>query len=179
MPEPTPSERRDNDVTRRELIGMGSVGIVAIAVASRFALMDTGAKADESGFPVTHSDAQWRAMLAPASYAVLRKAGTERPFSSPLLAEHRKGIFSCGGCRKPLFDARTKFDSHTGWPSFWDVLPKAIARREDRSLAMVRTEVHCADCGGHLGHLFKDGPPPTGLRYCMNGVAMIFMPATA
>ena len=131
-------------MTRRELIGMGSVGIVAIAVASRFALMDKDAKADESGFPVTHSDAQWRAMLAPASYAVLRKAGTERPFSSPLLAEHRKGIFSCGGCRKALFDARTKFDSHTGWPSFWDVLPKATARREDRSLAMIRTEVHCA-----------------------------------
>ena len=108
---------------------------------------------------------------------VLREGGTEPPFSSGLLSEHRQGIFACAGCGRELFQSRTKFDSHTGWPSFWQVLPGAAIEREDDSLAMSRTEVLCAACGGHLGHLFKDGPQPTGLRYCMNGVAMTFRPA--
>ena len=166
-------------MTRRELIGMGSVGVVALAVAGRFAMVEIRPAARTDNFPVHHSDAQWRAMLGPASYHVLREAGTERPYSSPLLAEHRPGVFVCAGCGRALFPSQAKFDSHTGWPSFWKVLPGAVIQREDSSLAMSRTEILCVDCGGHLGHLFTDGPAPTGLRYCMNGVAMVFRPAKA
>ena len=166
-------------MTRRELIGMGSVGAVAVAIAGRFALMHGTAEASRGNFPVQHSDAQWRALLAPASYHVLREGATETPFTSPLLAEHRPGVFACAGCGKALFRSENKFDSHTGWPSFWQALPGAVTRRDDNSLAMSRTEVLCANCGGHLGHVFEDGPKPTGLRYCMNGVAMTFRPATA
>ena len=125
------------------------------------------------------TDEQWRAELSPEQYAVLRKASTERPGSSPLLNEHRKGTFVCAADRNPLYSSDTKFESGTGWPSFWKPLPGAIGTSTDRSLLMARTEVHCAKCGGHLGHVFKDGPPPTGLRYCMNGDAMLFVPAKA
>lgn len=125
------------------------------------------------------SDAEWRKRLSPPAYEVLRGDGTERPGSSPLNTEHRAGRFSCAGCALPLFSSTTKFDSGTGWPSFWTHLPDAITRREDRALAMTRTEVRCARCDGHLGHVFDDGPRPTGLRYCMNGVAMRFTPARA
>jgi len=166
-------------MTRREFIGMASVGVVAIAIAGRFALTEMQPDAPAERFPVQHSDAQWRSMLSPASYAVLRGGGTERPFTSPLLNEHRPGVFACAGCATAIFRSQTKYDSHTGWPSFWDVLPGSIARRDDRSLAMSRTEVRCATCGGHLGHVFDDGPQPTGLRYCMNGVAMTFKPTQA
>jgi len=166
-------------MTRRELIGMGSVGVVAIAVAGRFAVLGTRSPPQAGSFPVHHSDAQWRAMLSPASYRVLRQGATERPFSSALLSEHRQGVFACAGCDRALFRSQTKFDSHTGWPSFWEALPGAVTRRDDASLAMSRTEILCADCGGHLGHVFNDGPKPTGLRYCMNGVAMAFRPARA
>ncbi|QKS01161.1 peptide-methionine (R)-S-oxide reductase MsrB [Sphingomonas sp. CL5.1] len=123
------------------------------------------------------SDAEWRKRLSPRAYAVLRRAATEAPFSSPLNKEHRKGVFSCAGCDLPLFASATKFDSGTGWPSFYDHLPGAIAERADKSLPEERTEVHCGRCGGHLGHVFHDGPRPTGLRYCMNGVALTFHPA--
>jgi peptide-methionine (R)-S-oxide reductase len=116
-------------------------------------------------------------MLGTRRYDVLRKAATERPFSSPLLKEHRKGFFVCAGCGLPLFSASTKFESGTGWPSFWKPLPNAVVTRPDRSLLMQRTEVLCARCGGHLGHVFDDGPKPTGLRYCMNGLALNFRPA--
>jgi peptide-methionine (R)-S-oxide reductase len=128
-------------------------------------------------FAVTKTDAQWRAQLGPAAYQVLRHEDTERPYSSPLNAEHRAGAFACKGCAQPLFASRTKFESGTGWPSFWAALPNAVATTTDRSLMMTRTEVHCRRCGGHLGHLFDDGPKPTGKRYCMNGVAMTFRPA--
>lgn len=130
-------------------------------------------------FEVTKTDAEWRKILSPAAYDVLRHEGTETPYTSPLNKEHRKGIFACAGCGLDLYSSETKFESKTGWPSFWKPLPNAIGTSEDRKMFMVRTEVHCRRCGGHLGHVFKDGPPPTGLRYCMNGVAMTFKPAEA
>jgi len=128
-------------------------------------------------YPVTRSDAEWRQVLTPEQYRVLRAHGTERPGSCALLAEKRAGRFSCVGCDQPLFETTRKFESYTGWPSFDDPLPGAVETTVDRSLGMVRTEVHCANCGGHLGHVFDDGPPPTRLRYCINGVAMNFVPA--
>lgn len=128
-------------------------------------------------YQVAHTDAQWRKLLSPAAYAVLREAGTEEPFSSPLLNEHRRGIFRCAGCALPLYSSAAKYDSGTGWPSFWDHLPNSVLTAQDDSFDMRRTEVHCRRCGGHLGHVFPDGPQPTGLRYCMNGVALSFTPA--
>ncbi len=128
---------------------------------------------------MTHSDEEWRKLLTPQQYAVLRKSGTERPYSSPLNDEHRRGDFACAGCDQPLFSSTTKFDSHTGWPSFWAPIDRAVGTERDTTYGMVRTAVHCSRCGGHLGHLFDDGPKPTGLRYCMNGVAMTFKPVTA
>jgi peptide-methionine (R)-S-oxide reductase len=135
--------------------------------------------ADET-FPVTRSDAEWRALLTPAQYAILRQSATERPFTSQLLNEHRSGVFACAGCERGVFSSETKFESGTGWPSFWAPLDdKAVGTTRDTSLGMIRIAVHCAGCGGHLGHVFNDGPPVTGLRYCMNGMAMNFKPAAA
>ena len=128
-------------------------------------------------YEVTLTPAQWRARLSPAAFDVLRQEGTERPFTSPLNDQHGRGVFKCAGCALPLFASTTKFDSHTGWPSFWQPLPNAVRTTTDSSLMMQRVEVHCRRCGGHLGHVFDDGPPPTGKRYCMNGVAMTFAPA--
>jgi peptide-methionine (R)-S-oxide reductase len=129
-------------------------------------------------FAVTYTDAQWRQRLNSQQYAVLRQAATERPFTSPLLNEHRRGTFLCAGCEQQLFSSTTKFESGTGWPSFWMPLPNAVGTENDSSFGMVRTAVHCARCGGHLGHVFDDGPQPTGKRYCMNGVAMTFRPVS-
>jgi peptide-methionine (R)-S-oxide reductase len=129
-------------------------------------------------FPLEKPDAQWRAELTAEQYRVLRGHATERPFSSSLNDEKRAGTFVCAGCGQPLFSSTTKYDSGTGWPSFWEPLPGAVGTSVDRSLFMVRTEVHCSRCGGHLGHVFPDGPRPTGQRYCMNGVAMRFTPKT-
>lgn len=131
--------------------------------------------ADET-FKVTHTEDEWRQKLSPAQFQVLRKHGTERAGTSPLNQEKRPGTFMCAGCGKELFETDTKFESGTGWPSFYQPLDGAVATHEDRSFFMTRTEVHCADCGGHLGHVFEDGPRPTGLRYCMNGAAMTFKP---
>jgi peptide-methionine (R)-S-oxide reductase len=130
----------------------------------------------EETYPVQHSEAEWREKLSPAQFAVLRKHGTERAGTSPLNQEKRHGTFVCAGCGQALFDADTKFESGTGWPSFFAPLDGAVGTSEDRSLFMARTEVHCSRCGGHLGHVFPDGPRPTGQRYCMNGVAMDFEP---
>ncbi len=128
-------------------------------------------------FEVTKSPAQWRAILTPAQYAVLRDAGTEQTRSSPLNDEHRRGIYRCAGCALPVYTSQTKFESGTGWPSFTAPIKGAVRTKPDPGLFGTRTEVHCRRCGGHLGHVFDDGPPPTGQRWCMNGVAMSFTPA--
>ncbi len=128
-------------------------------------------------YPVTKSEAEWRASLSPEAFRVLRQHGTERAGTSPLNAEKRAGTFACAGCGQKLFDSDTKFESGTGWPSFFRPLEGGVGTSTDRSFFMTRTEVHCANCGGHLGHVFPDGPPPTGQRYCMNGVALRFEPA--
>jgi peptide-methionine (R)-S-oxide reductase len=133
-------------------------------------------EAPSERFPVEKPDAEWRRELAPEAYRILRQHGTERPGTSPLNREKRPGTFVCAGCGQPLFDAGTKYESGSGWPSFWAPKEGAVGTTTDRSFFMVRTEVHCAKCGGHLGHVFPDGPPPTGERYCMNGVAMRFEP---
>lgn len=127
--------------------------------------------------PLVLTDDAWRQKLSPVQYGILRHENTERPFTSALLEEHRAGIFSCAGCDLPLFDAATKFDSHTGWPSFYAAIPGHLGTKVDNSLLESRTEYHCARCGGHHGHLFNDGPLPTGLRYCSNGAVLVFTPA--
>lgn len=153
------------------LCGTAALGAVAWRLADAGPASATAATS--AAFSLT--DAEWRKRLSPQAYAVLRQASTERPFSSPLNDEHGLGRFACAGCALPLFASATKFDSGTGWPSFYDHLPRAVATRTDYDLFMARTEVHCARCAGHLGHVFKDGPKPTGLRYCMNGVALLFL----
>lgn len=135
--------------------------------------------ANSETFEVTHTDEEWRKLLTPSQYKVLRQEGTEVPFTNPLNDEHRQGIFACAGCNLDDFSSKTKFDSGTGWPSFWQPLDNAVAEHRDTSFGMVRTEVHCRRCGSHLGHVFDDGPKPTGLRYCMNGTALIFKPTPA
>jgi len=160
---------------RRSFLTLAGTGAAAFAL---FGCREAPAAASEH-FAVTHSDAEWRKMLSPATYQVLRHANTEPPFSSPLDKEHRAGTFVCAGCAQPLYSSKTKFDSGTGWPSFWAPLPHAIVTDTDRSLMETRIEVRCARCGGHLGHVFDDGPPPTGKRYCMNGLAMNFRPGRA
>ena len=127
-------------------------------------------------YPLTRTDSEWRQRLSPEQYYVMRGHGTEAPGSCALLLEKRHGRFSCAGCDQPLFESRGKFESGTGWPSFNDPIDGAVETTEDHSLGMIRTEVHCANCGSHLGHVFDDGPPPTHLRYCINGVAMKFVP---
>ena|SRR5581483_2279400 len=162
-------------LARRRLI-VGSVATAAAALASNWwwSLDTAGAT-----FAVTHSDAEWRSLLTAEQYQVLRREATERPFTSPLLQEHRRGTFHCAGCDVALFASTTKFESGTGWPSFWAPLDNAVSTKADWSFGMRRTAVFCSRCGGHLGHLFDDGPKPTGLRYCMNGAAMTFKPASA
>ena len=134
---------------------------------------------ESEAYPVQRTDAEWRKRLTPEQYRIMRQHGTEAPGSCALLREKRPGTFVCAGCDQPLFEAGTKFESGTGWPSFFNPVAGSVATTEDRSYGMVRTEVHCARCGSHLGHVFPDGPPPTGLRYCINGVATNFEPKDA
>jgi len=155
---------------RRTFLGLIGAGAVTLLLFGRSAPA-------AARFSVNHTPDEWRRILGPQRYAILREGGTERPFSSPLDDEHRNGTYACAGCALPLFSSAAKFDSGTGWPSFWTCLPHAAVTRTDRSLPMERTEVLCARCGGHLGHVFPDGPKPTGLRYCMNGLALKFRPA--
>ncbi len=165
--------RRTALLSGARLLFGGSLAALATA-CSRAGAAPSAAK---ETFEVVMTDEQWKAKLSPRAYAVLRHEGTETPFTSPLNDEHRKGTFTCAGCALALFSSETKFDSHTGWPSFWQPLPHAVSQMQDNSLGMSRDEVHCRRCGGHLGHVFDDGPKPTGLRYCMNGVALNFTPA--
>lgn len=164
------------EVDRRQLIGTGiaAVGAVALLGWNAFARA-----APQGRFEVMLADAEWKKRLSPDAYAVLRHEATEPPFTSKLLNEHRAGTFSCAGCRLPAYSSKTKFESNTGWPSFWQPLPNAVKTSGDTLLGYTRTEVHCRRCGGHLGHVFDDGPKPTRLRYCMNGVALEFTPGTA
>lgn len=173
----TPLHDITKSVSRRQLLwasatALVSAGLWSLAGGSRPAL----AAATER-FEVSHTDDEWKALLNEQQYDVLRKHGTERPFTSPLNYEKHKGIFSCAGCALDLFSSSTKFDSGTGWPSFWKPLDRAVGETSDTTFGMERVEVHCRRCGGHLGHVFKDGPAPTGLRYCMNGVALTFKAA--
>jgi peptide-methionine (R)-S-oxide reductase len=163
-------------MTRRTIV-LGTAAAVTAYAAMRFGAPTDAAPAQS--FEVQKSDAEWRQMLTPAQYDVLRREGTERAGTSPLNKEKRKGTFACAGCDLPLFSSDTKYESGTGWPSFWQPLPDAVGTTTDTSFLMKRTAVHCRRCGGHLGHVFDDGPKPTGLRYCMNGVAMKFVAAAS
>ena len=158
---------------RRFILGL--VGTTAMAGLSVY-MFGRGSPADAANFEVRHSPADWQRRLGPARFHILREAGTERAFTSPLLSEHRKGVFACAGCALPLFSSATKFDSGTGWPSFWKALPNAVAYQSDTMFGMERTEEHCRRCGGHLGHVLDDGPPPTGKRHCINGLSLTFRP---
>lgn len=160
----------DQILTRRRFLGTLALSTALPALAA------CGEAAEARGFPVSFSEAEWRRRLTPEQFRILRGKGTERPFTSALLREHRRGTFVCAADGHALFSSATKYDSGTGWPSFWRPLPGAIGTSTDRDLGYARTEVHCARCGGHLGHVFDDGPAPTGKRYCMNGAALAFRP---
>ena len=161
---------RLTDCNRRAFMGVAAgTALAGIAIVS-------SGRASAS-FEVQYSQAEWRRRLGPARYHILREAGTERAFTSPLNKEKRKGVFACAGCGLALFSSAAKFDSGTGWPSFWKALPNAVAYNRDLSLGMLRTEEHCRRCGGHLGHVFDDGPPPSGKRHCINGLSLTFRPA--
>lgn len=160
----------DRDCSRRLFLGLLGCSGVALAFAS--------ARGGNSGrFAVQRDPEEWKRLLGPQRYHILREGGTERAFTSPLLKEKRKGVFTCAGCALPLFSSASKYDSGTGWPSFKKALPDAVVYKGDRSLGMLRTEEHCRRCGGHLGHVFDDGPPPTGKRHCINGLSLKFRPA--
>jgi peptide-methionine (R)-S-oxide reductase len=164
-------------MTRRKFLG--STFLAASAVALWRLGMDGKAIASEGKFEIMKSDEEWRKILSEAQYAVLRQEDTERPGTSPLLNEKRKGVFHCAGCDLAAYPSDTKYESGTGWPSFWDSLPNAVGYKEDNTLFMTRTEIHCRRCGGHFGHVFDDGPAPTGKRHCLNGLALNFKAASA
>jgi peptide-methionine (R)-S-oxide reductase len=160
------------DISRRTFLGGAGLATVGVAIG-----VAGGGEAPAQPFEISLTPAQWRARLGPAAYHILREQGTEPPFSSPLLHEHRRGLFACAGCGLPVFRSSDKFDSGTGWPSFTRAIERNVGTRRDTSLMMVRTEVHCRRCGGHLGHVFDDGPPPTHKRWCIDGLALRFVPA--
>ena len=162
-----------NDLTRRHLLGTGSLALIAVATVG----CGSQSNAAPAKFEVTRTPAQWKQKLGAQRFAILRQEGTERPYSSPLNNEKRRGTFTCAGCDLPLFSSSTKFDSGTGWPSFYAALPRAIGTRTDSTLGMSRVEEHCRRCGGHLGHIFDDGPKPTGKRHCINGLSLNFRTA--
>ena len=157
---------------RRELLATLTAGTAAAAIFGPRAMA-----AAEGNFEVTRTDEEWRAMLSPAEYDVMRREGTERAGTSPLDKLYDPGVYHCRGCDQALYSSEAKYDSGTGWPSFWQALPDAVGTKPDRSLFMVRTEVHCDRCGSHLGHIFDDGPAPTGKRHCLNGVSLVFKAA--
>jgi peptide-methionine (R)-S-oxide reductase len=161
-------------IKRRRLLG--AISLVALGLAARTRQGLAGDLA--TTFEVTKTEQEWKALLTPAQFYVLRQHGTERAGSSPLDTEYRAGLYLCAGCELALFHSETKFHSGTGWPSFYAPITNAVATSVDKGFLMTRTEVHCRRCGGHLGHVFEDGPPPTGLRYCMNGVALKFLPTS-
>jgi peptide-methionine (R)-S-oxide reductase len=163
-------------LTRRAVLSGGICGFAVLSGGAVLAPRIAWSAAEDH---VTHTDEEWRELLTPEQYAVLRHDGTERPFTSPLLHEARRGDFACAGCDLDLFSSTTKYDSRTGWPSFWAPLENAIVTKPDHSFGTTRTAVMCRRCEGHLGHVFDDGPQPTGLRYCMNGVALTFKPVAA
>ena len=163
-------------LTRRHFAAVSATALLAaLGVGGRFA----SAESKKKTFPLTLTDAEWKSRLSAEQFYVLRKHGTERPFSSPLDKTYAEGTYACAGCDKPLFTAATKYDSRTGWPSFYAPIENAVGTTTDWLIGYPRTEVHCAHCGGHLGHVFDDGPKPTGKRYCMNGVAMKFVPKSS
>ena len=165
---PAPRLRRKDQMprlTRRTLLLAASSGLPLIA-----------AERTSENFEIMRTDQEWRRLLTPEQYRVLRRQGTERAFSSPLNSEKRLGAFLCAGCDLPVYSSKTKFESGTGWPSFWEAMDDSVRTSVDRAFFMIRTEVHCRRCGGHLGHVFDDGPPPTGKRHCINGVALKFEP---
>jgi peptide-methionine (R)-S-oxide reductase len=177
MTDPTPPRPWPALTRRRILFGTAALGVLAGGGSLLDSIAAGAPTTSSETFEVSHTDAQWRQILTPQQYAVLRTASTETPFSSPLNDEHRPGTFTCAGCAQDLFSSTTKFDSGTGWPSFWKALNNSVLERQDDTIGMSRTEVLCRRCGGHLGHVFDDGPQPTGLRYCMNGVALGFRSA--
>ena len=161
------------NVTKRDLLTATALVSLATIPGTRFIKANAASMPEK--FEIIKTDAEWKAQLSPEAYNVLRHEGTEAPFTSPLNEEHRKGTFECAGCALPLFSSTTKFDSGTGWPSFYEPLKNAVIETSNTTFMMTRTAVSCRRCGGHLGHVFEDGPKPTGLRYCMNGVAMAFV----